>query len=245
MADRAQATALRDGARDDRVADGSREGNRERRAARHARQRAQILEAAEEILREGGAAALGMRQLAVRSGVGHVTPYKLFGSKRAVLRALLDRFVAPHVASLLTPADGDAWLGMTGRQERLLDIVETDCEYVRELLAALDDAAPRNNRDAWMSFRSASLRQDLERMREAGLVRADAPIEVVAHEIFVAYVGAFRRWILGTSSVAQLRREHRAAILTAALAAATERGRERLWPELVALGDPPTDADRA
>jgi len=50
--------------------------------------RARILEAAAQLIREGGGAALSMRTLAERAEVSLATPYNLFGSKGGVLMAL-------------------------------------------------------------------------------------------------------------------------------------------------------------
>jgi AcrR family transcriptional regulator len=50
--------------------------------------RARILQAAAQLIREGGGAALSMRTLAGRADVSLATPYNLFGSKGGVLMAL-------------------------------------------------------------------------------------------------------------------------------------------------------------
>jgi AcrR family transcriptional regulator len=54
-----------------------------------ARRRRAVLDAARAIIRESGTIGFAMRALAQRAGVGEVTPYNLFGSKRGVLEAIL------------------------------------------------------------------------------------------------------------------------------------------------------------
>jgi len=61
-------------------------GQRERGKARR---RQALLEAARAIIRENESIGFAMRALAQRAGVGEVTPYNLFGSKRGVLEAIL------------------------------------------------------------------------------------------------------------------------------------------------------------
>lgn len=60
-----------------------------RREAGKAERRRRIIEAARCIIRETGDAGLSMRALAARAGVSLATPYNLFGSKRAIILALL------------------------------------------------------------------------------------------------------------------------------------------------------------
>jgi AcrR family transcriptional regulator len=54
-----------------------------------ARRRQALLEAARAMIRENESTGFAMRALAQRAGVGEVTPYNLFGSKRGVLEAIL------------------------------------------------------------------------------------------------------------------------------------------------------------
>jgi AcrR family transcriptional regulator len=60
-----------------------------RREAGKAERRARIIAAARDLIRETGDAGLSMRALAARAGVSLATPYNLFGSKRAIVLAVL------------------------------------------------------------------------------------------------------------------------------------------------------------
>lgn len=207
----------------------------ELRAGQREEQRTQILDAAERMLRTGGAAVLGMRRLAVESGVGHVTPYKLFGSKHGVLWALLLRAVGPRLPELALETSDEPLADALARQDRVFETVATDEPFARELLAALDEVSPPEARQQWIAFSTAFLVQDLRRMQEVGLIRLDAPIDLAIDQFTVALAGAFRRWILRLSSFERFREECRTAILTGLLAFATPAGRERLWPALLSL----------
>lgn len=61
-----------------------------RREEAKAERRKRIVLAARDLIRETGDAGLSMRALAARAGVSLATPYNLFGSKAAVLLAVLE-----------------------------------------------------------------------------------------------------------------------------------------------------------
>lgn len=61
-----------------------------RREAGKAERRQRIIRAARQLIRETGNAGLSMRALAARAGVSLATPYNLFGSKRAIVLAVLE-----------------------------------------------------------------------------------------------------------------------------------------------------------
>jgi AcrR family transcriptional regulator len=60
-----------------------------RRAAGKEERRQRIIAAARDLIRETGSTGLSMRELARRAGVSLATPYNLFGSKAAVVLAVL------------------------------------------------------------------------------------------------------------------------------------------------------------
>ena len=61
-----------------------------RREAGKTERRQRIIRAARQLIRETGNAGLSMRALAARAGVSLATPYNLFGSKRAIVLAVLE-----------------------------------------------------------------------------------------------------------------------------------------------------------
>jgi AcrR family transcriptional regulator len=73
-----------------------------------ARRRRALLDAARAMIREGETIGFAMRALAQRAGVGEVTPYNLFGSKRGVLEAILSEEMAGFQEEFSkTPADDE------------------------------------------------------------------------------------------------------------------------------------------
>lgn len=61
-----------------------------RREEAKSERRRRIVAAARELVRETGDAGLSMRAIAARAGVSLATPYNLFGSKRAIVVAVLE-----------------------------------------------------------------------------------------------------------------------------------------------------------
>ena len=62
--------------------------------------RKQILAAARDLIGETSETKFSMRALAERAGVSLVTPYNLFGSKQAIMFALLDEDISKFGAQL-------------------------------------------------------------------------------------------------------------------------------------------------
>lgn len=78
------AGALSAGVRD------ARHGPMSRREQAKTERRRRIIAAARDLIRETGDAGLSMRAIAARAGVSLATPYNLFGSKRAIVLAILE-----------------------------------------------------------------------------------------------------------------------------------------------------------
>ena len=62
--------------------------------------RRRIIAAARDLLSETASIEFSMRALAAKAEVGHVTPYNIFGSKQAVLLAVLDADIAEFERAL-------------------------------------------------------------------------------------------------------------------------------------------------
>jgi AcrR family transcriptional regulator len=111
-----------------------------RREAGKAERRRAIIKAARELIRETGNPGLSMRGLAARAGVSLATPYNLFGSKRAIVVAVLqdvrdyhEQFMARRTGD---PID-DIFLALDVAIEVYLD----DPPFYRTLWTAVFDAA--------------------------------------------------------------------------------------------------------
>jgi AcrR family transcriptional regulator len=100
-----------------------------RREAGKAERRKRIIHAARDLIRETGNVGLSMRALAARAGVSLATPYNLFGSKRAIVLAVLDDVREYH--------DRFAHLRSTDPLERLFGAVDIAIDFLRGRPAVL------------------------------------------------------------------------------------------------------------
>jgi AcrR family transcriptional regulator len=67
-----------------------------------------LLDAAEELLDDGGRAAVTLREVGRRAGVSHNAPYKHFASKEALLSGVAARELNRHHAALLEALDRES-----------------------------------------------------------------------------------------------------------------------------------------
>ena len=107
--------------------------------------RAQLLDAALEVLREHGLAGLTTRAVTARAGVPHGIFHYAFGSKAALVRALVERELTGAVAAWdVAVATDDLETALRQAFLAQLDIVRADPEHQRlvaELIrAARDDS---------------------------------------------------------------------------------------------------------
>ena len=109
-----------------------------REAGKHERRR-RIIEAARELIRETGNAGLSMRALAARAQVSLATPYNLFGSKRAIVLAVLEdvREFQERFASL---RNTDPIERLFAAVVLALDYYKRDQRFYKTLWAAVFDA---------------------------------------------------------------------------------------------------------
>jgi AcrR family transcriptional regulator len=153
-----------------------------RREEAKAERRTRIVAAARELIRETGDTGLSMRAIAARANVSLSTPYNLFGSKRAIVLAVLGDIEAFHerfARSRSAPAmerifqalsmslsfyvdDPDfyrtLWTGvfdMGGKETRAALITpERDAFWLALLNAAAEDGALLNGLDTVLLLRS-------------------------------------------------------------------------------------------
>ncbi|MBP2436206.1 TetR/AcrR family transcriptional regulator [Microbacterium amylolyticum] len=86
-----------------------------------------LLDAADELLAERGAAALSLREVARRAGVSHNAPYHHFADRTALVNAVARR----HMARLLE-AQRAAWHSNGTPRERLRAMGEAYVRYAHE-----------------------------------------------------------------------------------------------------------------
>jgi AcrR family transcriptional regulator len=111
-----------------------------RREAGKAERRRAIIKAARALIRETGNAGLSMRALAARAGVSLATPYNLFGSKRAIVVAMLQDVREFHeLYGARRPADPIDRIFLA--LDTAIELYLADPPFYRTLWTAVFDAA--------------------------------------------------------------------------------------------------------
>ena len=204
-----------------------------RREAAKADRRRRIVQAARDLIKETGETGLSMRAIAARADVSLATPYNLFGSKRAIIMALLDdvrefreRFTSLDRSSPLDRIFDALHLSMSYHVK--------DPDFYRTIWASILDTdstaeqrmelLPPENEEFW--------RELLIDAQSEGVLAGDLSIDYVQRELGHVFAACMLAWIFGVCQVDEL--EARigygfSLILTAAASDAWQaRARERI-----------------
>ncbi|GIG41173.1 TetR/AcrR family transcriptional regulator [Cellulomonas phragmiteti] len=160
--------------------------------------RAQLLDAAVEVLREHGLAGLTTRAVTSHAGVPHGIFHYAFGSKAALVRALIDRELTGATAAWgAAVATDDLETALRQALRAQLDIVRADPAHqaaLYELIrAARDDAGV--SAVAWERRRYlAEIERLLDTWSRHGGVAWEAPVGHVAALVLSATDGIVQAW---------------------------------------------------
>ncbi|MBL8553351.1 MAG: TetR/AcrR family transcriptional regulator [Phenylobacterium sp.] len=170
-----------------------------RREAGKAERRRRIIHAARDLIRETGNAGLSMRALAARAGVSLATPYNLFGSKRAIVLAVLD--------DVRVYQDRSAHLTSTDPLERLFAAVDMaiefyvdDPQFYKTLWAAVFDASDDVRSEIYNQARNEFWRHLVEATVEAGAIAEGVDVELLFKLLDRCFGAAMLEWVVGELS---------------------------------------------
>lgn len=168
-----------------------------RREDAKAERRRRIIAAARDLIKETGDTGLSMRAIAARAGVSLTTPYNLFGSKRAIVIALLEDVREFH--------ERFSQLHRVGAVDRIFQAVSITIAYLA------DD--PDFYRTLWteaLRFDSKELRGELQspqrygfwwallnEARNEGALLPDMDLDPLLRALDAVYVSAMLAWVLG------------------------------------------------
>ncbi|GAA4978395.1 helix-turn-helix domain-containing protein [Kineococcus glutinatus] len=161
------------------------------------RRRAEIVDAAMAVFAEQGYERTSLRDIAERAGTSHASLIHHFGSKAVLLRQVLQRRAeldrpvraeAVRTAGLL-----DAAVEMMHRNARVPGLIQLDATLTVE---ALDPAHPAHEffRQVYDDF-AAEVLPELERERDAGRIRTDLPLPLVARQFVALIQGVQIQWL--------------------------------------------------
>lgn len=169
--------------------------------------RLRIIRAARDLIRETGNTDLSMRMLAQRAEVSLSTPYNLFGSKRAVVLAVLEdeRDFAERFAKLDA---GNAIDRIFGAHELAFRYYTNDPDFYRTLWRALLSTSGQDDMGLATPERLAQTRAIwLTLVRAAandGYLSTDASVDLVLQSMSHVTGGALLSWAMGSLATSAL-----------------------------------------
>lgn len=174
-----------------------------RREAGKAERRAQIMRAAREMIRETGNAGLSMRGLAARAGVSLATPYNLFGSKRAIVVAVLQDVRVFH--QRFAQVEGlDAIDRIFSAVDISIDMYLGDPVFYKTLWAALFDASDAVRGVLLNPKRDAFWRRLIDDAVEAGALDNDIDPDFLQHHLELSLRSVMFDWVVGHTAPERL-----------------------------------------
>lgn len=201
-----------------------------RRELAKADRRLRILQAARDLIRETGNTDLPMRKLAQRADVSLATTYNLFGSKRAVVLAVLEdeRDFAERLAGLEATNSLDR---LFAAHDLAFSYYAADPDFYRALWRALLQASGpdetglasperlRQTRAIWMGLIEAAVAEGY----------LAPPVSVAALERTLSQIsaGALLFWVMGSVETARLAPSVGLGYALALLGMATDAGRPK------------------
>lgn len=205
-----------------------------RREDAKAERRRRIVAAARDLIKETGDAGLSMRAIAARAGVSLTTPYNLFGSKRAIVIALLEDVREFH--------ERFSQLHRVGALDRIFQAVSITLAYLA------DD--PDFYRTLWteaLRFDSKELRGELQspqrygfwwallnEARSEGALLPDVELDPLLRALDSVYVSAILAWVLGALDVNEIEAHVGYGYALALRGAASDLHRDKLEKRVLA-----------
>jgi AcrR family transcriptional regulator len=167
-----------------------------RREAGKAERRRAIIKAARELIRETENAGLSMRALAARAGVSLATPYNLFGSKRAIVVAMLQDVREFHeLFSARRPADpiDSIFLAL----DTAIELYLGDPPFYRTLWTAVFDAGEGVREEILGPKGDAFWRGLVDEAAAAGALREGANPNLIGQHLDFIRRSAMFEWAVG------------------------------------------------
>ncbi|MCG6204865.1 TetR/AcrR family transcriptional regulator [Rhodopseudomonas sp. HC1] len=207
-----------------------------RRETAKAERRSRIVQAARDLIRETGDPGLSMRSLAARAGVSLATPYNLFGSKRAVLVAVLEDIegFGTRFAQLRTLDPLDRILGAA---RLAVSYYEADPAFYRALWASILAASGSEERgaifnpkrhDFWLRL--------LDDAVEAGLLLPEIDTALLLRNLDYTFRSVMLHWVIAEIELEDIQPAVGYGYALALRGAATAAGQKAMLRRLATYG---------
>lgn len=169
-----------------------------------AERRRRIVAATRDLIRETGDAGLSMRAIAARAGVALTTPYSLFGSKRAIVIAVLEdvREFEERFAGL---PPSDPIDRIFAALELSLAFYAADPDFYRTLWSeALNPGGKELRSELITPQRYAFWWSLLDAAQRGGALLADLDLDLLLRTLDLVFGATMLAWTLGGLSEGEL-----------------------------------------
>lgn len=195
------------------------------REEQQGQRRQRILKAAKRLIREGGAEALVMRELARRAEVSLATPYNLFSGKADILHALLIESVEQTEARQAALKELTPISRCFGVLDCAADQYTQDAAYGRALMRALWEQ-PDHTLTPQVWQRSISgMAQLFRQAQAAGELGDEIDPDLLAYQQFFDFLIALEGWTFGYLDDAGFKAQFRYGLALSINAACSEDSR--------------------
>lgn len=206
-----------------------------RRDTAKAERRSRIIKAARDLIRETGDAGLSMRSLAAKAGVSLATPYNLFGSKRAVLVAVLEdikgfgtRFAA---AKSLDPLDR-----ILRAAKLAVSYYEADPVFYRVLWTSILAASASEERSAIFNQKRDSFWMKLlDDAVDEGLLLPEIDTAVLLRNLDYTFRSVMLHWVIAEIEIEDIQPAVGYGYALALRGAATAKGQQLMLKRMKAF----------
>jgi AcrR family transcriptional regulator len=174
-----------------------------RREAGKRERRRRIIEAARALIRETGNAGLSMRALAARAGVSLATPYNLFGSKHAIILAVLED-VREYQERFAAARSADPIERIFLALDLALEYYMNDPRFYKTLWGAVFDTSDEIRSDIFNPRRDAFWGGLIAEAIAAGAISKAIDGEVLLRQLDLILRAAMHGWVTGEIDQARL-----------------------------------------
>jgi AcrR family transcriptional regulator len=190
--------------------------------------RRRITAAARDLIRETGDTGLSMRAIAARAEVSLSTPYNLFGSKRAIVLAVLEDIDDFH-ERFSRLQDVDAVERIFQAVSITIGYYADDPAFYKTLWTALLDSSGKDERTAlltperkafWMALVSAAVRE--------GALRPEIDVELMTRALDLTFAAVMLTWVFEATRPEELEPSVGYGYALTLAGAATDAWRDRL-----------------
>lgn len=205
------------------------------RESSKADRRSRIVSAARALIRETGETGFSMRALAEAAEVSLVTPYNLFGSKQAIMLALLDADVAVYQTRLAHVRSADALETFFDAVSLARALYEEEPGFYRAVLLALYNSGGRELRVMFHGPRYSFWRGLVVKATQDGLLVPETDADAFTHHLAHVFASSLLDWVLEDISLVELDAQVQYGFALALLAMAPAASAARLKKRMLAL----------